>query len=80
MKTMLKKSTTVPFLPLERWNRRWDLVGTQVQCKTCGAHQDAGQARNAFKHQGNCSDSPIAQYPLRELQGILVDQMDRGLA
>lgn len=77
---MLKKPAAIPYLPLERWNRRWGLIGTQVQCKTCGAHQDAGQARNAFKHQKYCSGSTTAQYPLRELQRILLDQMDRGLA
>lgn len=75
---MPKKPTAVPYLPLERWNRRWDLIGTQVQCKACRTLQNGSFA---FMHGVQCSAHTAgSQYPLRELYQILKDQIDRGLA
>jgi cytochrome c peroxidase len=75
---MPKKPANVPYLPLESWNRRWDLIGTQVQCKACHAMQEGGYA---FVHRLQCSThTTVAQYPLRELHQVLKDQIDRGLA
>jgi hypothetical protein len=75
---MPKKSSAVPYLPLERWNRRWELIGTQVQCKACRSLQSG---RSAFMPGLQCvADTTDPQYPLRELYQILIDQAHYGLA
>ena len=74
---MFIKPATVPYLPLERWNRQWDLIGTRVQCKACRSQQEGNYA---FIHLLQCPARTVgAQYPLRELHQILKDQIDRGL-
>jgi hypothetical protein len=75
---MPERPFAVPYLPLERWNRLWELVGTQIQCKTCRVLQKGSYA---FVHGLQCSARTAdAQYPLRELHKILMDQMQHGLA
>jgi hypothetical protein len=75
------KAMAVPYLPLERWNRRWELEGAQVRCKTCNVLQEGKRAVYSFAHRLACpTHTASAQYPLRELYQILKDQIDLGLA
>ncbi|MDI3275885.1 hypothetical protein [Pseudomonas sp. AL03] len=70
---------SVPYLPLEAWNKRWALDGAQVRCKLCGHVQDLTQA-GAFCHALSCKARTLeAQYPSHELAALLQQKIQLGL-
>jgi uncharacterized protein (DUF2252 family) len=70
---------SVPYLPLEAWNKRWSLDGAQVRCQLCGHVQELTEA-GAFRHALNCKARTLeAQYPSRELETVLQAKTRLGL-
>lgn len=81
MKDFPEKLDAVPYLPLEIWNRRWELDGIHVRCKACSAQQKSSNFGYPFMHRLHCSVcTSVSEYPLRELYQILKNQIDQGLA
>lgn len=70
---------SVPYLPLQAWNKRWSLDGDQVRCQRCGHVQELTEA-GAFRHAINCkARTQEAQYPSRELAMVLQEKIRLGL-
>ncbi|NMX36206.1 hypothetical protein [Pseudomonas sp. WS 5413] len=70
---------SVPYLPLEAWNKRWTLDGSEVRCLLCGSGQNLTQA-GAFHHGFGCKARTVeAQYPSRELATVLQEKIRLGL-
>lgn len=71
----------ITYLPLERWNRKWNMNGLNLCCRTCNATQDQAHATRPFVHDPQCQiRSSDDEYPLRELYLILRAQISGGLA
>ncbi|VVP60030.1 hypothetical protein PS850_06157 [Pseudomonas fluorescens] len=65
-------------VPLQAWNKRWQLDGSLVRCRLCRCGQDLTDAR-AFSHASGCkAQSPKAQYPSRELAALLHQKIQLG--
>lgn len=45
---------SVPYLPLEAWNKHWQVDGSRVRCRLCHHVQDLTQA-GAFTHAPYCN-------------------------
>jgi hypothetical protein len=70
---------SVPYLPLEAWNKHWQLDGPQVCCRLCNHVQDLTQA-GAFTHAPYCKARTVEpQYPSRELAVLLQQKIQAGL-
>lgn len=70
---------SVPYLPLEAWNKYWKLDGSLVRCRGCGHVQEVTEA-GAFRHALNCKARALeAQYPSRELATVLQEKIRLGL-
>ena len=44
---------SVTYLPLQAWNKHWQLDGQRVRCRLCRSVQDLTQA-SAFTHAPYC--------------------------
>lgn len=64
------------------WSLSWDLQDfpwPQVHCKVCGAKQEVEARLIGFEHRLGCSaDSPIKQFPWRDLLWILEHTSNEG--
>lgn len=70
---------SVPYLPLEAWNKHWQLDGSRVRCRLCNHVQDLTQA-GAFTHAPHCKVRTVEpQYPSRELGMLLQQKIQAGL-
>lgn len=70
---------SVPYLPLEAWNKHWKVDGSRVRCRLCHHVQDLTQA-GAFTHAPHCkARTPDPQYPSRELATLLQQKIQAGL-
>ncbi|VVN23535.1 hypothetical protein [Pseudomonas fluorescens] len=70
---------SVTYLPLEAWNKQWQIDGSRVRCRWCGKGQDLTEA-GAFHHALGCKDwGRQAQYPGRELSSLLQQTIQVGL-
>lgn len=70
---------SVPYLPLETWNKHWILEGLLLRFRRCEASQDLTDG-SAFSHALGCPFwGRQAQYPCRELAVILEQKIQAGL-
>ncbi|MNB86953.1 hypothetical protein D3C76_322450 [compost metagenome] len=70
---------SVPYLPLEAWNKHWKVDGSRVRCRLCGSVQDLTDA-GAFRHALGCKAWGLqTQYPSRELATVLQEKIRLGL-
>ncbi|MCK1794285.1 hypothetical protein [Pseudomonas violetae] len=70
---------SVPYLPLEAWNKHWKVDGSRVRCRLCHHVQDLTQA-GAFTHAPYCKARTVEpQYPSRELATVLQEKIRLGL-
>jgi hypothetical protein len=70
---------SVTYLPLQAWNKHWQLDGQRVRCRLCRSVQDLTQA-GAFTHAPYCKARTVeAQYPSRELAILLQQKIQAGL-
>ncbi|MCY1453545.1 hypothetical protein D9M71_705460 [compost metagenome] len=70
---------SVPYLPLEAWNKHWKVDGQRVRCRLCQVSQTLTDAE-AFSHALGCKARTLkAQYPSRELAVLLQQKIQAGL-
>lgn len=69
----------VTYLPLQFWNKRWQLDGPLVCCRCCGCVQHFTNP-GAFNHALGCPAKGVySQYPFRELGVIVEEKIQEGL-
>ncbi|VVN98211.1 hypothetical protein [Pseudomonas fluorescens] len=69
----------VTYLPLQAWNKHWELDGSRVRCRLCGRVQDLTDA-GTFSHALGCKAWGLqAQYPSRVLASLLQQKIQAGL-
>ncbi|WPP02461.1 hypothetical protein SFA35_25170 (plasmid) [Pseudomonas sp. HR96] len=62
---------SIPYLPLERWQRLWIVENGLLRCRQCGALLREWQARKPFIHYPGCAARGAdTQYPLRDLMNL----------
>lgn len=70
---------TIPYLPLQAWNKHWKLRGESVYCQHCGYSQHLIDP-HPFKHAPHCPHSSLLyQSPGRELGQIIEQKIKAGL-
>nr|QDK64833.1 hypothetical protein pA16J1_p19 [Pseudomonas sp.] len=67
------------YLPLQLWNKHWQLNGKQLSCRRCRGVQYFGDT-TPFRHERGCIASRFhAQYPFLDLGGIVEQNIQADL-
>ena len=66
---------SMTYLPLEVWNKHWQLDGPRVCCRACRRAQDLTDAAAFIHAPGYKLRTVNAQYPSRELAMVLQEKI-----